>query len=319
MSEQLLSPFESFDPLTGQPSHLYFSQTTQIINRARRQIKNRSREQIEYILQSVNYMLAYQRPQNAALPELDSLEDETIDWSAINASLTDSHYEDPKLDQQLGGPHQITSQHSEHYYLSPSASLQNRSRLFSISDQHELPGVRWSEYFAALALGLVGESKSLPLPHPISPDVVSAEFQAGYYAASYFIDAMEAVGQAEILAIQETAGKPAMSASNGLIRLNGHNGGIKANEQRNQIRRSFIHYVLYDHLPSLKEGEKLNRSAAAKAFYKESLAHNAPSDVEQKYRHQDNWVRSLKEAYREYEHKGELPQLPPQSIREPSM
>jgi hypothetical protein len=300
---QILSPFDRFDPIAGRPSHHLFDQAESVIIRARRLLRERSREQVVYLAETVNFLLAYRDPQSRLpdrLDDADIAEATRLDHDETAASPT------PPLGRRPGLPGAGLKAHPDRWFSSPAQALYGLMEHFDIDNQTDLPGAGWSEYFAALALALVGESLQVPawtLDGQKGGPIVR-ELMEVRYVAKCLIDAMETLGRAELLRecetqlprIRATAVKEAQEK----IRLQGQKGGIKRHAETNRIKRDFIQFVEDSFKPALRADQRFNKAAAAREYYAEFLEDQAPKDIEGAFRHRENWLRTLQAALREY-------------------
>lgn len=307
---EYLSPFDGFDPMDGMPTHHYFDQANLIAHRARRLLKERSREDILYIVETINFMFLYRDPvsqQFAQLADLDDVEDEWA-FSLDGAIGVSEESLSTVLGQQPGLPGETVRSHPNHWYASPCVVLNGCMEIFEISGQEQLPNVQWSEYFAALALALLGESRQIPSQLPVAEndDVITRDLRESHLIAPWVMDALEAVSKAEFLGALAEQESEADKVSK-KVHLSRQQGGINRHKKTNETKLDFIRFVTDSVIPSLAEGEVLNRSAAVREFFQEFLVDDAPKDFEEALRYRENWFRTLTNAYRAYEKKGELP------------
>lgn len=136
----------------------------------------------------------------------------------------------------------------------------------SLDQYQDIPGLRWEEIFAALALILIAagslEDKNI-LAHHHDPDLELAS--RNVYVIPYLAESVEALCIAEGLIRQRSA--PGRLSTHEVtddthpIRLQAKVGGIKRHAATNQLKRECIAY--YQQHPELSMRE------AARRFYKE--------------------------------------------------
>lgn len=303
------SPFDQFDPVNDSPGIHYYDRANSILYRSRKLLGSYSRDQLSEMVEQINFMLAYP---DVSIPDWDSMEEgEGTESEALNAVF---YQETPPsvLGQKSGSPGDQVRSHPDHWYLSPAVVLAGRMELFDIQGQAELIDVTWSHYFAVLALALVAESKSIPgwIVDQHGDDEVFRSLHEAHFAADLLIDAMEAIGRAEQLEVKTTEASNISVAVEKRISMNTRRGGVQRHAETNRVKRDFIRFVIESYIPALRSDEKFVRSDAVKKYYAEFLEDKAPDDFGDRYRYQDNWIRMLTTAYREYEHKGKIPPLP---------
>lgn len=306
MTTQLpVSPFDHFDPLTGRPGRHCQAKAERVLYRARTLLTGRNREQIQYLLDSVNYMLAYVDPATSALADLDNREYEDIDWGELNAQLTTPAPTSEPLSQQAGSPASIAQQHPQSWLLSPTEALEARRELFNIADQEDVPSAQWPEYFAALALGLVAEAQQPPgwQGPAADADALVTELRTRSYVAELLIDAMEAVTRAEM------PSQPSRREA-GAIDLRQKRAAIIRHGTSNRHKLAFIRYFNGEYLPGLLDPSAVNKTEAARRYYRENLQDQAPANAASAEQHKSRWLRTLKEALVNYEKRGILPNTP---------
>ena len=304
-SIQILSPFEHFDPLDGLPCHHFFEEATLIASRARRLLKGRSREQILYMVETINYMFDYRDPFRVQLERL--LQKETMNQEAFDEELKISKEENNGIGRKAGLVRTRLQANPDHSFLTATQVLKMSMEIFDISDQAKLLKARWFEYFAVLALALIGESQLYPnwITRDQDIDEHFQDLLKGRHVGHYMLDAMDSVGYAERIrdqeerkdSVQDEVEKKVQEK----IRLNGREGGVKGHAETNRIKRDFIRFVEESYLPALPPGEKLNKTAAAREFYDEFLADKAPNpetDFDSAFKHKENWIRLLNTALR---------------------
>ena len=124
--------FANFNPLTGKvPSHLKLT-FGGITNRARQIISNRTAEEIHYCLESLDWML-----------------EKGHELTASQAAKTWDIDMDTKC------------------YGSSAKALRLYANHFDIREQKSMPNAKLSEYFAVIALALVGDAKNVEVSSSI--------------------------------------------------------------------------------------------------------------------------------------------------------
>jgi len=300
---QILSPFDRFDPIDGRPSHHLFDQAETIIIRARRLLRDRNREQIVYLAETINFMLAYRDPLSRLLDRLD--DEDPAEATRLDHDETDT-LPAPPLGRRPGLPSAELKAHPDRWFSSPAQALYGLIEHFDIDNQTDLPRAGWSEYFAALALALVGESLHVPawtLDDQKGGPIVR-ELMEVRYVAKCLIDAMETLGRAELLRERETQlpriRATAEKAAQEKIPLQHQMGGIKRHAETNRIKRDFIRFVEDSFKPALRADQRLNKAAATREYYAEFLEDQAPKDTQGAFKHRSNWLRTLEAALRQY-------------------
>ncbi|MEW8426127.1 MAG: hypothetical protein AB2654_11180 [Candidatus Thiodiazotropha sp.] len=312
---QPLSPFEHFDPKGSFPTQHYLEDVGSILTDAREILYQRSREEIIFIVDSISYMLDKYDPlniQNERTLELEKQEDPVFE-----GILKDRIDDFPEIDPDFPKA-EILSRFS-HPFLNPAEALSRLVGFYDIKDQSELKDAKWSEYFAALALALIGESVNIPyiISRDIKRDKLTDYYRESFNISFFVIHAMNAVGiaaklrswESDIKDLKEVAEKQVKQK----VHLGQQLGGIKKHAENNKIKSDFIQFCENSFIPALENGEKLNVTAAAREYYEEFLEDRAPdklNDPDGAFRHRDNTLRMLTTAWRNYKKTGLHPVQP---------
>lgn len=208
---ELYYSFDHFDPITGDVAPLKFSICTNIVFRARQLLKVRTREQLDYALATLNWMLT----------QINISSGNTI----VNMLI--------ELDKREAAGEEI----GEDDFTLPTEvnTLNLCMETFDIEGQELLPNAKWHEYFAILAIGkidLAFENKA-----ELSTGD-STDEQLLLTTGSLLIEAMEAVRSAEV--IKETEAKHAglkeeVKELKEKVSLRNKTAAIKRHEKTSQL------------------------------------------------------------------------------------
>ena len=309
-NHEILSPFEVFDPFTGTLKSPFYDQADVIVNRSRTHLRKRTREQIEHIVQTINYMFTYRDPLRQAMDQQDE-ESEDLDCSEIAQRYPIEDQQNKKAGQKTGFPGRELNTHPDHWFMTPASALRGCIQTFDIEQQETIPDVTWSEYFAALALALAAESQQMPM-HTASDETMNA-LQENRHVGEWLIHATEALGIADSLKLQEEQDLAAEQIAQDKIHLSKSMGGIKKNAATNHIKRDYIRWLHGSYIPALPPNSNVNYSAAAEEYYEEFLTHDRPdptNNFDSAIRHKENAMRMLKSAERKHRTTGVLPPIP---------
>lgn len=309
MSElELLSPFAHFEPFTGNLKSAFFDQASSIANRARNLLRHRNREQVEYMVETINYMFAYRDPMQLMLDQLDSEEGDANSFPDILAENPETFPLEPL--QAPGLPGKTFSSHPFWWFTSPGHALSRCMEIFDISDQEQVPNAGWHEYFAALALALVAESQYDEYRGHLDNEANDhlAALREAHHVGEHLLQAMEALGKAELLLSLNEQRKDAEAEARQRVRVNQVNAAITRHTDSNNTKADYIRWLKDSYIPSLESPSQINHSAAAREYYEEFLVPDPPLEPESAFRHRENWLRKLKEAERLIRKTKESPQ-----------
>lgn len=220
------SPFGYFDPVTGTPPSIGGADLIYVVKRARKILHRRSSDDINYAMLTLNWILHQER------------RDLIVETMKRNGEDTS--------------------------YLSPTFILRYQMELFDISGQERLRDAAWPEYFAVLALALVGNVFRPPLALRSNKKLGEAEISARYreYALQLSTDAMEAICFAEVL-LEKAVDTQALRKDR--ISVAAALDDMQSWEQREQLKSGFLEFFLANRFSSTAEAaraylEQLNPS-----------------------------------------------------------
>lgn len=319
-SNQLLSPFEIFDPLNGQPQHHYNIQSETLANRARRILKGRTREQIIFMVDSINFMFAKPTLLQSYIEEMkQEYREKRGDAPGLEGVMLEHDFEwdakEPELGEKAGLPSFQHQSNTEHAWSTPGYTLLRLMNDFEISGQSEIPNAKWPEYFSALALALIGEAQlATKWSYQIEEQEAGIrELSTCCHIGDYIIDATEALGIAQLLQERELTAQISDEVTKEKIHLNNKKAAIHKNKDTNKIKRDFIRWCQESYIPALNHGERFNQTHAANEYYAEFLEEDAPDpakDFEGAWKHKENKIRMLLKGWRLFNKTGELPAIP---------
>ena len=212
--------FEHFDPISGDVAPLKFPICTNIVFRARQLLKNRTREQLDYALASLNWMLTQINisSHNPILQLLVDLDKRQADGEEIDQS-------DYTLPTEMN-------------------TLNTCMQAFDIAGQELFPDAQWHEYFAVLALGKIDLAFEFNAdPEKKEPSETQFLIRAGGLA----VEAMEAVSAAETLGASEAERASLINEIKELsekVSLRNKSAAIKKHEKTNILLGELV--AFYD-------------------------------------------------------------------------
>ncbi|MCG7984946.1 MAG: hypothetical protein JAY90_19610 [Candidatus Thiodiazotropha lotti] len=310
-------PFETFDPKSSYPTQHYLDDVNTLLMDAREILYDRSREDIFFMVDSISYMLEKYDPLVINMDrymEMDEEKKKEADARDDKDMFTDKL---PIMDPDF--PEVEVFSNFSHAFLDPCDALIAMVGFYEIKDQSALVNAKWSEYFAALALALIGESTSVPqiISKDINKNKVNDYYRESFNISFFVMHAMKAVSIAmKYKAFESGAGKLEKMAEKRVkqkVHLSQQLGGIKRHAENNKIKSDFIQFCDNSFIPALEKEEKLNITAAAREYYEEFLEDRAPEkheDPDGAFKHRENTLRMLTTAWRNYKKTGQKPKQP---------
>lgn len=261
--------FNSFNPMKGGMPELFGGQFKYIADKARNILAKRSIREIQFGLKTINWMYSH--------AELAYLEAMIIEL----------------------GKEDIT------VYITPTVVLAHQIDKFDITEQVDLPNAQWEEYFAILALALIGnavnyEKNDYPYLRLKKTEIEKIRQES---IGDALADAMEAVCYAESIIsknefIRENS-KIIKEVVNTQIGLRNKYAAIVRYTPKNIIKRRFVDFYI--------KGQFEVFSFAVKEFYEE-LSEDQRKEICDTTKQVDEQINNLTRALKRYM-KNETPQL----------
>lgn len=240
---ELFGVFQYFDPLKGEVPNHPLDSFEYTADKARKILRNRNQSKILFGYQTISLLI--KEAENESIIPLSESEEKIV-------------------------------------FLSPTISLKSKMD-FDISNQPEYPNASWPEYFAILALALIGEVKH----YEIKSEEDFDENTKTEAIESLATDATEAITYAESLIEKTRAENEIIKKQEDKARLNRQKGGSSKNKKGNRLKQKFIEFY--------RNGTIESRSHAAECFIKRYKA-----DFENVFK-ESNRKRALLDGLREYE------------------
>lgn len=183
------------------------------------------------------------------------------------------------------------------FYITPTVVLASQIDKFDITKQVDFPRAQWEEYFAILALALIGNAvnyEKIEYPH-LRLTKKEIEKQKRDSIGDALADAMEAVCYAEsILSKNEILKRsPELidESLNSQIRLRNQQAAIARHEPKNYIKRQFVKFY--------KKGQYKVFAFAVKEFYK-ALTGEERKEICDTDKEIDKQIRNLARTLKRY-------------------
>jgi hypothetical protein len=261
--------FNSFNPIKGGMPQLFGGQFKYIADKARNILAKRSNREIQFGLKAINWMYSH--------AELAYLEAMIIEL----------------------GKEDIT------VYIAPTVVLAHQIDKFDITEQVDFPKAQWEEYFAILALALIGnavnyEKMEYPYLRLKKTEIEKIKQES---IGDALADAMEAVCYAESIIskkefIRENS-KIIKEVVNTQICLRNKYAAIVRHTPKNIIKRRFVDFY--------KNGQFKVFALAVKEFYEE-LTEGERKEICDTTKEPDEQINNLSRMLKRYM-KTETPQL----------
>jgi hypothetical protein len=240
---QFIGSFNTFNPLNGYFSRPYSELTKSVVNlksdgihfplildwmagRAQEIIKERNLEEIENALNTINYLFYLVEEENR--PKISS--NDPIEL----------------LVREFSNPLPIE-------LFTPARMLITQVSKFSIDDSELVKNGRWEEYFAILALALLGDIHRFYQ----SKEDISVEI------AAFAAEAMEALTIAESPGLSAPVMDPGLQEQS----LRNQENAIKGHAELNALKSQFQTWLLKEYLPDMG-GKPFIKRDAARVFEK---------------------------------------------------
>ncbi|MCG8093636.1 MAG: hypothetical protein JAZ17_08410 [Candidatus Thiodiazotropha endolucinida] len=310
-------PFENFDPKISHPTQHYLDVLTSVLIETRQILYERSRSDIEFIADSISYMLDQYEPLEINADRLVELEKKNKE--EVDEVFRKQLFEDVEPEKDPAFPVREVYSRFDHPFLGPCAALNTMVGYYEIKNQPELENAKWSEYFAVLALALIGESTSIPkvISKDIKKDKINDFYRESFNISYFVIEAMKASSVANKFRTLESGVEQIKQIAEEQVKQKVHLsqqlGGIKRHAENNRVKSNFIRFCENSFIPALNNDEKLNITAAAREFYEEFLEDHAPDkykDPDGAFKHRENTLRMLTTAWRNYKKTGQQPNQP---------
>lgn len=264
---QFIKPFRQFHPINGELDGPFPLIVFDIVERARKLIKGRTTDEINYAVNTINYLIHKADVDRAGLSEV------------LKQNSNDNVIK--KIDLEQFFDEFFKLQDNERQF-SPARSLLEQIDNSDLSDQGSFPKAKWEEYFAILALAAIGEMYWIYKEDPeITIDI-------GWLA----VEAMEALTIAE-------APKLAIPTHNKSLRrrisLRNRENAIRQHEAVNAWKQKFHKWVKEEFLPNLGDEEPTKRGAA-RAYKRQVLDELIKEGRAPELKDQIDAVRTLAES-----------------------
>lgn len=269
--------FQHFHPLKGSPPNDVHWFGGDIVFRARALLRGRNLTQIKAILSVANWLIAHSPVKALALEELEkliiSIDEQKSASSKKRKSKPEAHIESQNVKLDLG---------------SDVTALRLCVDRFNLSEYPNIPDLRWSELFAALALGLIDKAKDDEEFYGRGGEDDTGYFYAyrvSTHVSFWLMFAMDAVSSAEGLAkelqIASVAKAQALAENSKKISLRNKKAAIEKHAKTTSAL-----YKLREFYLSKKFKSQRNAAQIFSEEFPDVVAHLAPT----------NRVRTLSEG-----------------------
>ena len=231
---QFIKPFRQFHPINGELDGPFPLIVFDIVERARKLIKGRTTDEINYAVNTINYLIHKADVDRAGLSGI------------LKQDSNDNEIKEIKFNQFID---EFSKLQDNERLFSPARSLLEQINNSDISDQDSFPKAKFEEYFAILALAAIGEMYWIYKEDPES--TIGTDWLA--------VEAMEALTIAEAPKLVIPVHDKSLANK---ISLRNSKNAILQHAAVNAWKPKFHTWVKDDYLPNLSDEEPTKRGAA---------------------------------------------------------